>query len=84
MSLGAGSYSNNFAGQCNNYLDYTVRKGRYKEVMIVAKRHEGAKYVQDESSLSDRLRGLLEKTSWEELGKSDLYHFLECDPTSCR
>jgi hypothetical protein len=44
-----------------------------REVIIIAKRGAGAKYVQDSSMMRDRIRRLLDKMSWAELKKSDKY-----------
>jgi hypothetical protein len=44
-----------------------------REVIIIAKRGAGAKYVQDGSMMRDKIRRLLDKMSWAELKKSDKY-----------
>jgi hypothetical protein len=44
-----------------------------REVIIIAKRGAGVKYVQDGSMMRDKIRRLLDKVSWAELKKSDKY-----------
>ena len=51
-----------------------------REVIIIAKRGAGAKYVQDGSMMRDKIRRLLDKMSWAELKKSDKYIPSRNDP----
>jgi hypothetical protein len=44
-----------------------------REVIVIAKRGAGAKYVQDGSTMREHIRRLLDKMSWAELKKSGKY-----------